>query len=455
MNHSVIILAAGRGLRMRSERPKLLHSIGGVSILQRILSTVSFLNPSKIGVVIGYQGEALKNSIESSPDIVWVEQTQQLGTGHASLQALPAIGEVDRVLVLYGDIPLITTETLQRLLTSTGKNEIGFITVQAPDPTGLGRVLRNKKGEVIRIVEEKDATISEKQLKEINAGFFLVPKVYLQKWLPELSAGNSQKEYYLTDIMEHAVEEGVVIRTISPQFEWEVLGVNDKIQLAGLERCYQATQARQLMEQGVTLRDPARLDVRGDITVGKDVTIDVNVILEGTVVLGDNLEIGPNVYIKDSVIHSGAQILANSVIVGAKIGEDCTIGPFARIRPGTELKENVRIGNFVEVKNSTIDLNSKINHLSYVGDSTIGEDVNIGAGVITCNFDGKDKHQTIIGDRVFVGSDTQLIAPVTIGNDVTIGAGTTVVHDIPSNHLLHNRVEYRTVSDWKKTERES
>lgn len=455
MSLSVVILAAGQGSRMQSALPKVLHPIGGKPILYRILSTISQLNPKQIIVVHGNQGETLKNALTDFPAIRWVKQERPLGTGDAALSALSSLEEeeVDNVLILYSDIPLIRMETLSALL-KIPKGAVGLITEEVADPTGLGRILRDKEGKILRIVEEKDATDFEKKIKEINTGFFLVPKPYLQKWLKKLTPNNLQQEYYLTDMVAQAHEEQVPITTISPKFTWEILGVNDKIQLANLERIYQQQQALSLMQQGVTLLDPMRLDVRGEVKCGQDVMIDINVVLEGQVTLGSNVKIGPNVYIKNAIIEDNVEILASSIIENAIIGAECNIGPFARIRPETVLAEKVKIGNFVEVKNVRIGKNSKVNHLSYIGDATIGQEVNIGAGTITCNFDGRKKHKTVIEDRVFIGSDTQLIAPVTIGEGVTIGAGTTVTRDVPSYYLLHNRIEQRSVSNWKKLEEE-
>lgn len=448
MTLSVIILAAGQGVRMRSSLPKVLHPIGGTSILGRILNTVNQINPKQIVVIHGHQGDQLKKAFVAVNTLTWVAQAEQLGTGHAVLQALPAIDEVEQVLITYGDVPLITFETLKRLLETTKKDEIGFITVDMENPTGFGRILRDKTGQVIRIVEEKETTPEEKKIKEINAGFFVVPSKLLKKWIPNITAQNTQKEYYLPEIIPMAVSEGVAIKTIAPHADWEVTGINNKVQLAELERIFQKEQAIRLMQQGVTLLDPARFDNRGDLTVGKDVVIDINVIIEGKVILGDCVTIGPNVCLKDTVIQDGVHIFANSFIEGATIGEGCNVGPFARLREGTILSKHARIGNFVEIKNSTIGSASKINHLSYVGDASVGREVNIGAGTITCNYDGKKKNKTVIGDHVFIGSDTQLIAPVTIGEGVTVGAGTTVTRDIPANYLVHNRIEHRSVANW-------
>ncbi len=453
MSLSVIVLAAGRGVRMCSILPKVLHRLGGIPILSRIIATVSQLGPQKIAVVYGDQGDALKAALPTD-HLVWVQQYPPLGTGHAALQALPFVLDTDKVLILYGDIPLITVETLTRLLAALITNdEIGMITTTVADPTGFGRIIRNKDQKLTHIIEEKDATLEQKKIQEINTGFFVVPKKYLEKWLPKLTANNEQQEYYLTDIITLANQEGLSIKTVSPTHEWEITGINDKVQLAALERIYQKTRAIEFMQQGVTLFDPNRFDVRGDLVVGKEVVIDINVIFEGRVIVGNAVKIGPNVLIKDTIIEDGAEILANSVIEGATIGKGCQIGPFARIRPGTQLAEQAKIGNFVEVKNAIMGVKTKVNHLSYIGDATVGNHTNIGAGTITCNFDGKKKHKTIIGNDVFIGSDTQLIAPLTIGDGVTVGAGTTVRKNVSPNYLVHNRVEQRSVENWNKKDK--
>ncbi len=454
MNFSTVVLAAGQGIRMQSALPKVLHPIGGIPIIERIISTISQLNPQQIIVIVGNQGEQLKNALADYPDVIFIEQKEQKGTGHAALQALPALNLSENVLLFYGDMPLILMETLQRLL-AIPKDTLGLITESLVEPAGFGRIIRDQNGKVLRIVEEKDATIDEKKITETNAGFFRVPQQYLTKWLPKLTAHNTQKEYLLTDIVAMASADGVPITTVSPRYHWEALGINDKIQLANVERIFQRLQAEQLMRQGVTLHDPARFDVRGNVSVGRDVVIDVNVIFEGQVTLGNGVNIGPNVVLKNSIVHDDVDILANCVIEGAIIGKNCRIGPFARIRSGTELAEEARIGNFVEIKASTVGTGSKISHLSYIGDTTLGAGVNVGAGTITCNYDGQNKHKTIIGDKVFIGSNSQLIAPLTVGEGVTIGAGTTVTRDVPAHHLVHNRLEHRTIANWnnKKDEK--
>lgn len=450
MSFSVVVLAAGQGLRMRSALPKILHPIGGIPIITRIVSTVQRLEPSQTLLVHGKNLAELQQALEKYPDLVWVHQAEPLGTGHAVHQALDKLlaqnnKSIEKVLIVCGDVPLIRAETLSQLLEATPDAGIGVLTLSVADPFGLGRIVRDAQGKILRIVEEKEATPEQKKITEINTGFFVVPKIHLQKWLPALSAHNTQQEYYLPDIVRMAQQEGISISSISPEHVWEVMGINDKKQLASVERVFQRVQAEQLMEQGVTLLDPARFDLRGTLTVGQDVVMDVNVVLEGELKLENRVRLGPNVYIKGSVIKEGAQILANSVIEGAIVGAGCTVGPFARIRPGTVLAAGAKVGNFVEIKDSHVGACSKVNHLSYVGNATIGEGVNIGAGTITCNFDGKNKHKTIIGDRVSVGSNTQLIAPITIGEGVTIGAGTTLTRDIPAHHLVHNRIQHKMV----------
>jgi len=454
MSLSVVVLAAGQGVRMHSDLPKVLHSIGGRSILERIIQKVSQIEHEQAIIVFGYKGELLKEALAAYPQLLWAEQAERLGTGHATLQALNVMASVDSVLILNGDIPFVSTGTLNRLIHETPEDAIGLIAATVADPKGLGRIVRDATGNFIEIVEEKDATLDQKKIVEINAGIYLVPKKYLDKWLPEIKSHNAQNEYYLPDILPFAKSAGVSIITVSAASEGEVMGVNDKMQLATLERHFQATEAKRLMEQGVTLADPARFDLRGDLIVGKDVCIDINVILEGEVTLGNNVQLGPNVFIKDAVLGNDVQILANSVIEGATLGDGAVVGPFARVRPGTVLGPAAKIGNFVEIKNATIGDLSKINHLSYIGDATIGESVNIGAGTITCNFDGKKKHRTLIEKGASIGAHTQLIAPVSVGENATVGAGTTVTRDVPANALVHNRFELRCIDNWVKIKEE-
>lgn len=448
---SVVILAAGQGLRMQSTLPKVLQPLAGISLLERIVLTAKKLKPSRIVIVhSAAQAEKLKEALHSIPDLHWALQAEQKGTGHAVLQALPQVGSVEKVLILNGDVPLVQEQTLIRFLEKTQKYNIGLITAQLENPQGLGRIKRNAENQILSIIEEKDASSAEKEIKEINTGIWNVSLDKLNAWLPALKSNNTQKEYYLTDILTLAIQENESIVCTAPDANYEILGVNSKMELANLERQYQRVCAEKLMQQGVTIFDPARLDIRGEIQVGQDLSIDVNVILEGKLQFGNRVSIGPNVFIKNSIIEDEVHILANSHIEGAVIGKGSSIGPFARIRPGTELAADVKIGNFVETKEAKVGANSKINHLSYIGDAVLGRDVNIGAGTITCNYDGVEKHRTIIEDEVFIGSDTQLIAPVTVGKGAVIGAGTTITKNIPATQLVHNRIEHRKVDNWKR-----
>ncbi len=452
MSLSIVILAAGQGTRMHSAKPKLLHNLAGKPILEHLLRTVRHLNPTRIIVVYGYKGEELKQAFAHFPEILWVEQKQQLGSGHAALQALAFLKaeKNEKVLLMAGDNPLISIETLKKIVQAAKTADFALLTHTLQNPNGLGRIIRNPQGKVVAIVEEKDATLEQKNIQEINAFVYCVGNEFLQRALPKIKAQNAQKEYYLTDMLAMAVNENQSLETVCPEQDFEVQGINDKIQLAALERAYQQQEAYKWMKKGLTLIDPARFDVRGEIAIGQDVIIDVNVILEGHVKIGNQVSIGPNTYIKDSVIMDNVLIKANCVIENAIIGQESIIGPFARLRPGAQLEQKVHIGNFVEVKNSTVGIGSKINHLAYIGDAKIGAGVNIGAGVITCNYDGKLKHQTVIEDQAFIGSDTQLIAPVTIGQGVTVGAGSTITKDVPSNYLVHNRIEHRIIEKQPK-----
>lgn len=445
---SIIILAAGQGVRMRSSLPKVLQPIGGQPLIHHLVSTATQLNPHRIVIVHNAAtGPSLKESLKSFSGLEWVLQTEQKGTGHAVLQALPQVGEVSRVLILYGDVPLIRRETLQTML-DLPKAQLVLMSLDTPTPAGFGRILRDNQSRVIKIVNEKDASNDEKKITEIWPGICLVEKQTLTAWLPQLKANNQAKEFYLTDIVEFAHQQKIAVETIQPEHTYEGLGVNDKSQLAYLERCYQTAQANMLMQQGVTLMDPQRLEIRGQVSVGHDVSIDINVILAGTVKLGNAVAIESNVVIKNSILHDNVHILANSYIEGADIASGAVVGPFARLRPGTVLGSNARIGNFVELKNAKVGAHSKVNHLSYIGDTKMGERVNVGAGTITCNYDGQSKHETVIESNVFIGSDTQLIAPVRVGEGATIGAGTTIMRDVLSNELIHNQVQHRTVSNW-------
>ncbi|MCX8086795.1 MAG: bifunctional UDP-N-acetylglucosamine diphosphorylase/glucosamine-1-phosphate N-acetyltransferase GlmU [Rhodocyclaceae bacterium] len=431
----VVILAAGKGTRMRSDLPKVLHPLAGKPLLAHVIETARALLPSQICIVYGHGGEAVREALDA-PDLVWVRQEPQLGTGHAVMQALPLLkvgaGGSASVLVLYGDVPLIRPATLQRLIEAGGEGKLALLTAQLDDPHGYGRIVR-VAGKVTRIVEEKDADDAERMIREINTGILVAPHAALARWLPRLSNHNAQGEYYLTDIVALAVAEGTEVVTAQPAANWEIEGVNSKNQLARLERILQRNLAESLMAQGVTLADPDRIDIRGELICGRDVFIDVNCVFEGRVELGDGVRILPHCVIQDAVIGPGS-----------------VIGPFARLRPGTVLAEDVHIGNFVEVKNSTIGAHSKANHLAYLGDTTMGSRVNVGAGTITCNYDGANKHRTIIEDDVFIGSDSQLVAPVTVGRGATLGAGTTLTKDAPPGELTLSRAKQVTVRGWKR-----
>jgi len=451
MNLQVIILAAGKGTRMRSSLPKVLHEIANTPLIEHVICTAKSLNPKKIIGVFGHGGDAVPRQM-SKHDVCWVEQAEQLGTGHAVKQGMKEIDNDAMVLVLYGDVPLTTTETLSSLLSvaSHSDTSIGLLTARLHNPTGYGRVVRNGTGIVQRIVEQKDASDTEKKINEVNTGILVAPAKELKTWLSGLSNKNAQGEYYLTDIFEMAAQCGFTVQTITSNALWEVEGVNNKRQLASLERQHQRLIADRLMEQGVTLMDPARIDVRGALTVGNDCLIDINSLFIGDVSLGDGVQVGANSIIKNSKIGAGVRISPNSIIENATIGDDCEIGPFARIRPDTVLANKVKVGNFVEIKKSNIDTGSKISHLSYVGDTKMGANVNVGAGTITCNYDGVNKSLTEIGDNVFIGSDTQLIAPVKIGNGATIGAGSTISKNAPSAELTLSRPKQLTIKGWQR-----
>ncbi len=449
MGLSVVILAAGQGKRMRSALPKVLHCLGGKPLLEHACLAARELRPDEIHVVYGHGGGVVRDAL-ARLEAQWVEQDRQLGTGHAVAQVLPSIGSDETVLVLYGDVPLITPETLARLIKASEGGQLALLTIELPDPTGYGRIVRDPTGRVRRIVEERDASPEERAIREINTGMMAVSAALLKPWVARLENQNAQGEYYLTDVIAMAVEEGIAVETVRPASTYEVMGVNDRAQLAELERLYQRERAARLMRQGVTLLDPARFDLRGELQAGQDVVIDVNVVLEGRVRLGDRVTIGPGNYIKDADIGDDAQILPNCVIEGAEIGRGARIGPFSRLRPETRLAEAVHVGNFVEVKKSSVQSGTKINHLSYIGDSEIGRDTNIGAGTITCNYDGANKHRTLIGDRVFIGSDTQLIAPVKVGDGATIGAGTTLTQDAPPGELTVGRARQTTIAGWER-----
>ena len=448
MNLNVAILAAGQGKRMHSNLPKVLHPIAGKALVRHVIDTARSLSPARLCIVYGHGGAAVRAALPDA-DLAWALQEPQLGTGHAVQQALPLLEGDGVTLVLYGDVPLTRPETLRRLL-AAARDGLAVLTVALDDPTGYGRIVRDGAGRVTRIVEQKDASDDEKKICEINTGIMAIPTRRLAGWLANLSNDNAQGEYYLTDVIAAAVAEGVPVNTAHPDGEWEVLGVNSKVQLAQLERILQGRIAGDLLEAGVRLADPARLDVRGELVCGRDVAIDVNCVFEGRVELADAVEIGPNCVLKNVRIGPGARIAAFSHLEEAAVGPDCIVGPYARLRPGTELAAEVHIGNFVEVKNSKIAAQSKANHLAYVGDARVGERVNIGAGTITCNYDGANKHLTVIEDDAFIGSDTQLVAPVTVGRGATLGAGTTLTKNAPPDTLTVSRAKQISVSSWQR-----
>ena len=449
-NLNIIILAAGLGKRMHSALPKVLHLLAGKSLLSHVLDMANALSPQKVCVVYGHGNETVPDAI-GNDQLIWVKQEPQLGTGHALMQALPHLDKKGMTLVLYGDVPLIRFKTLQDLISAGLAENLALLTLALDEPTGYGRIVRDPETKnVLAIVEEKDTSIDQQRIHEINTGIMVVPNANLHEWLPKLENKNAQKEYYLTDIVAMAVKAGKRIETSQPSSAWEVLGVNSKVQLAALERIYQENFANKLLEQGVTLTDPSRIDVRGQLSCGKDVEIDINCIFEGEVKIGEGVRIGAHSILKNVNVETGTTIFPFSLIENADIGRDCQIGPFCRIRPGTSLANEVHIGNFVEVKNSSIDTGSKANHLSYIGDTVVGKKVNVGAGTITCNYDGANKFQTIIEDNVFIGSDTQLIAPVKIAKGSTIGAGSTITRNTPPEELTLSRTKQISITGWKR-----
>ncbi|MCZ4323803.1 bifunctional UDP-N-acetylglucosamine diphosphorylase/glucosamine-1-phosphate N-acetyltransferase GlmU [Pseudomonas anguilliseptica] len=453
MSLDIVILAAGQGTRMRSALPKVLHPVAGKSMLGHVIDTARLLKPQGIHVVIGHGAERVREQL-AADDLNFVLQSEQLGTGHAVAQALPALS-AERVLILYGDVPLIEVDTLQRLLQQVSEQQLGLLTVNLNDPTGYGRIVRDEQGVVKAIVEHKDASAEQRLIREGNTGILAVPGKKLGDWLGRLSNSNAQSEYYLTDVIAMAVADGLVVATEQAADEMEVLGANDRIQLAQLERHYQYRAARRLMVQGVTLIDPARFDLRGEVTVGRDVSIDINVILEGQVVIEDGVQIGPNCVIKNSVLRKGAIVKANSHLEGAEVGEGADCGPFARLRPGSVLGAKAHVGNFVELKNAKMGEGAKAGHLSYLGDAEIGARSNIGAGTITCNYDGANKFKTVLGEDVFIGSNSALVAPVTLGDRATTGAGSVITGDVPDNTLAVGRAKQRNIEGWKRPTKKS
>lgn len=444
---NIVILAAGKGTRMHSDKPKVLHAIAGKAMLQHVVDAAANLGPLKTIVVYGHGGEMVPKALAASKAL-FVLQEPQLGTGHAVQQALPQLNDDSVTLVLYGDVPLIQQDTLKKILAH--KDALTLLTQNLDDPKGYGRIVRDAAGKVSCIVEEKDASAEQRQIQEINTGILAAPTGLLREWLGKLRNENAQGEYYLTDIVAMAVAQGIAIKTAQPTHAWEVMGINSKVQLAQLERTWQLELADRLLKQGVTLADPARLDIRGELVCERDVEIDVGCIFEGKVQLGNGVKVGAYSVIRNTHIASNTHIAPYSHIDQAEIGEHCHIGPFARIRPGSKLQNDVHIGNFVEIKNSDIASSSKANHLSYIGDATVGSRVNIGAGTITCNYDGANKFRTVIEDDAFIGSDTQLVAPVTVGKGATIGAGSTITKDTPSGELTLSRAKQISVPGWQR-----
>ncbi|MBS0349992.1 MAG: bifunctional UDP-N-acetylglucosamine diphosphorylase/glucosamine-1-phosphate N-acetyltransferase GlmU [Proteobacteria bacterium] len=454
MGLHIIILAAGKGQRMVSETPKVLHPIGGKTLLERVVLTAQKLQPQAIHIVYGNGGHIVSQALSHLP-VNWVEQPQLLGTGHAVMQALPFCPDHERVLILYGDVPLISVDTLKMLLENTPSDQLGLIVAEMANPHGFGRIIRNDLGQIVAIVEQRDADLQQRQIREINTGIMTATSQALKRWLPQVKNHNQQQEYYLTDIISLAVSQGCQVFGSKPGSNEEVRGINDRLELAALERIYQYQAAMALMQQGVTVADPNRLDIRGEVQADSDIFIDINVILEGQVKIGKNSIIGPNVILKDVELGENVTVLANSLIEGAVIANDCQIGPFARIRPETYLASGVKIGNFVEVKKSKIGVDTKAQHLSYLGDAMIGSGVNIGAGTITCNYDGVNKNTTHINNGAFIGSNTSLVAPVSIGENATIGAGSTITRDAPANELTVARARQTAIKGWSRTKKKA
>ncbi|MDO6764232.1 bifunctional UDP-N-acetylglucosamine diphosphorylase/glucosamine-1-phosphate N-acetyltransferase GlmU [Agarivorans sp. 1_MG-2023] len=453
MNFSVVILAAGKGTRMRSTLPKVLHKLADKPMVQHVIDTAKRLKPDAIHLIYGHGGDLIQQQIQD-PSLNWVEQAEQLGTGHAMQQAAPHFVANQPVVMLYGDTPLISEQTIQRLIEALPNNGIGLLTVDQADPTGYGRIVR-ENGSVAAIVEHKDATPEQLAITEVNTGVLVANSNDFTRWLAQLSNDNAQGEYYVTDIIEMATKEGNVVQAVQPDSIVEVQGVNDRVQLNGLERAYQKGQAEQLLRDGVSLADANRFDLRGELSIGNDCFIDINVIIKGKVTIGNNVTIEANAILIDCEIGDNVTIKANSIIEQASLAADASAGPFARLRPGAKLEQDAHVGNFVEMKKSTLGKGSKAGHLTYLGDTTVGTKVNIGAGTITCNYDGVNKFQTIIEDGVFIGSDTQLVAPVTVGKNATVGAGSTITSDVEPETLAISRTKQRNISGWQRPVKKS
>jgi bifunctional UDP-N-acetylglucosamine pyrophosphorylase/glucosamine-1-phosphate N-acetyltransferase len=448
MSLNVVILAAGKGKRMHSDRPKVLHTLAGRPLLAHVIDCARALEANRISIVYGHGGQQVRDAV-AGPDLAFVLQEPQLGTGHALGMALSSLSDAPGTLVLYGDVPLVRPETLRALI-EAASGGVAVLTADLDDPTGYGRIIRSAAGDVQGIIEEADASAEQRALREVNTGIMALPTARLSGWLQRLTNDNAQREYYLTDVVRLALADGVRVTAVKTADASQTLGVNNRSHLAQLERIYQREHAERLLSRGVALADPARIDVRGALTCGRDVEIDVNCVFEGAVALGDRVEIGPNCVLKNVSIGSGTRIEAFTHMEDASVGERCRIGPFARLRPGARLSEDVHIGNYVEVKASDFGAGSKANHLAYIGDSSVGRNVNVGAGTITCNYDGANKHRTVIEDDVFIGSDTQLVAPVTVRKGATIGAGATITRDVPAGVLAYSRRTHTIVEEWKR-----
>ncbi|HAD49391.1 MAG: UDP-N-acetylglucosamine diphosphorylase/glucosamine-1-phosphate N-acetyltransferase [Idiomarinaceae bacterium] len=452
MKLRVVILAAGKGTRMRSDLPKVLHQVAKKPMVQHVIDCARALNPAAIDLIYGHGGDQLKSQIVGD-DLNWVEQAEQLGTGHAVQQVIPFIQDDENVLVLYGDVPLLTAETAQRLLDASADKELGLLTMYLNNPMGYGRIIRDEDELIQGIVEQKDATLDQLRINEVNTGIMAADGAKLKQWLQDLSNDNAQKEYYLTDVVAMAAEQGVQIASAQPDDTGEVEGANNRQQLATLERAYQWRLAEQVMAAGATLIDPARFDCRGSLNVGSDVVIDVNAVFEGEVRLGNGVVVEPNCVIKDAEIGDGTVVRANSHIEGAKVASNCKVGPFARLRPGAELADEAQVGNFVEMKKSRLGKGSKASHLTYLGDTQVGEYANIGAGTITCNYDGVNKSTTEIGDGAFIGSNSSLVAPVKIGKQATVGAGSVITREVANEELAVARGKQRNISGWQRPQK--
>ena len=450
----VVVLAAGQGNRMKSTLPKVLHPLAGKPMLVHVLDAARTVKPERIHVVYGHGGEVVRTVIEA-PDVKLAEQAEQLGTGHAARMAMPSVDDDSIVLILFGDVPMVSSQTIREALDAAADDALVVVSVMLDNPYGYGRIIRGADGRMTDIREQKDASEAEQAIKEINTGIMAAPALRLRAWLEALSNNNVQKEYYLTDAVRAAVSESVAVETVLAHDVYEVAGINDRVQLASLEREYQRRQAEALMRAGVSLADPLRLDVRGNVQIGADVSIDVNVILEGNVTIGAGTRIGPNCVISDSTLGDNVELLPNCVVESATISRGARVGPFARVRPDAELGEDVHVGNFVEIKKSRLGKGAKVNHLTYVGDADIGARVNVGAGTITCNYDGVNKHRTVIGEGAFIGSGSMLVAPVSIGENATIGAGSTIGRDAPAGELTLERAKQRTIPGWQRPAKKS